>query len=68
MDEILKTLMDSGSPEISVPAGANRVMIFKDDPSEKGKVYCLLQLNDTGKIMVVGEMSKVDVKRIGRSM
>ena len=68
MDEILKTLMDSGSPEIAVPAGPERVLIFKDDPDEKGKVYCLLQLTDTNKIMVIGHMAKADMKRVGRSL
>ena len=68
MDDILTKIMDSGSPEISIPAGPNRVIIFKDDPEEKGKVYCLLQLTDNNKIMVIGHMNKSGVKRIGRSM
>ena len=52
MDDILTKIMDSGSPEISIPAGPQRVIIFKDDPEESGKVYCLLQLTDNNKIMV----------------
>ena len=68
MDEILQTLMDSGSPEIAVPAGTNRVLIFKDDPDDKGKVYSLLQLSESGKIMVIGHMKKADMKRVGRSL
>jgi hypothetical protein len=68
MDDILSKIMDSGSPEISIPSGPQRVIIFKDDPEEKSKVYCLLQLSDTNKIMVIGHMNKSDVKRIGRSM
>ena len=42
MDDILSKIMDSGSPEISIPSGPQRVIIFKDDPEEKSKVYCLL--------------------------
>jgi|TARA_R110002020_G_scaffold130760_4_gene292428 hypothetical protein len=68
MDEVLKTLMDSGSPEMAVPAGTNRVLIFKDDPEDKAQVYCLLQLTDTGKIMIIGHMKKADMKRVGRSL
>jgi len=68
MDDILTKIMDSGSPEISIPAGPQRVIIFKDDPEESGKVYCLLQLTDNNKIMVIGHMNKSDVKRIGRSL
>lgn len=68
MDEPLSKIMESGSPEISVPSGPNRVLIFKDDPDEKGKVYCLLQLTDTNKIMVIGHMAKADMKRVGRSL
>ena len=68
MDDILTKIMDSGSPEISIPAGPQRVIIFKDDPEESGKVYCLLQLTDNHKIMVIGHMNKSDVKRIGRSL
>jgi len=68
MDDNLNKIMDSKSSEISVPSGPNRVLIFKDDPEEKSKVYCLLQLTDTSKIMVIGHMNKSDVKRIGRSM
>ena len=68
MDDILSKIMDSGSPEISIPSGQQRVIIFKDDPEEKSKVYCLLPLSDTNKIMVIGHMNKRDVKRIGRSM
>ncbi len=60
--------MDSGSPEIAVPAGPERVLIFKDDPDEKSKVYVLLQLSDSGKVMVIGQLSKADMKRVGRSM
>ena len=68
MDDILSKIMDSGSPEISIPAGPQRVIIFKDDPEESGKVYCLLQLSDNNKIMVIGHMYKSEVKRIGRSL
>ena len=68
MDDILSKIMESGSPEISIPAGPQRVIIFKDDPEESGKVYCLLQLTDNNKIMVIGHMNKSDVKRIGRSL
>jgi len=68
MDDILSKIMDSGSPEISIPAGPQRVIIFKDDPEESGKVYCLLQLSENNKIMVIGHMSKSEVKRIGRSL
>jgi len=68
MDDNLTKIMDSGSSEISVPSGPNRVLIFKDDPEDKGKVYCLLQLSENNKIMVIGHLIKSDVKRIGRSM
>ena len=68
MDDILQTLMDSGSPEIAVPAGNNRVLIYKDDPDDKGKVYCLLQLSESGKVMVIGHIQKADMKRVGRSL
>ena len=68
MDDILSKIMDSGSPEISIPAGPQRVIIFKDDPEESGKVYCLLQLSENNKIMVIGHMNKSEVKRIGRSL
>lgn len=68
MDEILRKLMDSGSPEISIPSGPNRIIIFKDDPDEKGKVYVLLNITDTNKLMVIGHVQKSDLKRVGRSL
>jgi len=60
--------MDSGSPEISIPSGPNRIIIFKDDPDEKGKVYVLLNITDTNKLMVIGHVQKSDLKRVGRSL